>query len=234
MTRIAILPLALLTFGCSNAVRVPSVAEAPMSLRPGHVIPMTFNSIDDSENPYVAQSADARSVGDWVTTEFATNGKPVTVQQRVLSRDGATSVVEVAIKEATRTQTFRVRSETTRAGEQVLDVTRLEKGVEHASTVAVYEAAMQKTVPTVERNDGMVDVEPITLEIGGKPVAAVRTTYKVMAAGKPATMSVIHSDAFVWGDLGGDIITEAGKTLYTTRVVDTGSAPKVSVASERY
>jgi hypothetical protein len=51
--------------------------------------------------------------------------------------------------------------------------------------------------------------------------------------GKPATMSVIHSDTFAWGDLGGDIITEAGKKLYTTRIVDTGSAPR-AVASERY
>jgi hypothetical protein len=194
---------------------------------------MTFDSIDDTENPYVSQLADPRGVGDWATTELTNNGKPVTIQQRVLSREGPQSVVEVAIKDGARTQTFRIRSQTSNAGEQVLEVTRVEAGVEHAATMAAYDAAMQKTVPAVERNDGMVDVEPVTVDIGSRKVEAVRTTYKVVIAGKPAMMSVIHSDTFAWGDLGGDIVTPAGKTLYTTRVVDTGSTPK-AVASERY
>jgi len=105
-------------------------------------------------------------------------------------------------------------------------VTKVEKGVEHASTMAAYEAALQKTVPNVERNDGTVDVEPVTLDVAGKKIDAVRTTYKVVAAGKPATMSVVHSDAFAWGDLGGDIVTDTGKTLYSTKVVDMGTATR--------
>lgn len=236
MKRIALtLPLSLLVFGCSTVHHVPAMAESPLALRGQHTIPMTFDTIDDQENPYIAQSTDPRSVGDWVTTEFAVNGKPITVRQRVLSRDGATSVIEVAIidgaaaggtsstrKDGARTQTFRLRSETTRAGEQVLDVTKIEGGIEHATTAAAYEAALQKTVPSVERNDGMLDSEPVTIDIGGRKVEAVRTTYKVVALGKPATMSVIHSDGFAWGDLGGDIVTETGKKLYSTRVVESG------------
>jgi hypothetical protein len=194
---------------------------------------MTFDSIDDEANPYVTQPSDPRSVGDWITTELTNGGKPVTVQQRVLSRDGAMTVVEVAIKDGAKAQTFRLRSEATLAGDQVLDVTTVIGGVEHASTIAAYEGAMQRTVPNVERNDGMLDTEPVAIDVGGRKVEAVRTTFKVVVNGKPATMSVIHSDTFAWGDLGGDIITEAGKKLYTTRIVDTGSAPR-AVASERY
>jgi hypothetical protein len=119
-----------------------------------------------------------------------------------------------------------------RGGEQLLDVTRVENGIEHASTMAAYDAAMQKTVPSVERNDGMLDSEPVSIDVGGRKIEAQKTTYKVIVAGKPATMSVIHADSFAWGDLGGDIITNTGKTLYTTRVVDTGSTAK-AVATER-
>ena len=192
---------------------------------------MTFDSIDDQENPYVAQSTDTRSVGDWVTTEFAkADGKPMTVQQRVLSRDGAASVVEVVIKDGKTAQTFRMRTQTTRAGEQVLDVTKVEGGTEHASTLAQYEAAMQKTVPTVDRNDGMLDTEPVTVDLGTRKIEAVRTTYKVIVAGKPATMSVIHNDGFAWGDLGGEIVTESGKKVYSTRVVESGTTSEASAS----
>ncbi len=117
-----------------------------------------------------------------------------------------------------------MRTQTTAAGEQVLDVTKVEGGIEHATTMATYEAALQKTVPSVDRNDGMIDVEPVTIDLGSRKIEAVRTTYKVVAGGKPATMSVIHSDAFAWGDLGGDIVTESGKKLYSTRVVEAGDA----------
>jgi hypothetical protein len=229
---LASLPIACLAIGCSSAQPIPHAAEAPIGLRAAHVDPIAFDSINDEENPYVSQPSDPRSVGDWVTTELTNGGRPVTVQQRVLSRDGAMSVVEVAIKDGPRTHTFRLRSEATRAGDQVLDVTRVESGVEHASTLAAYEAVMQKTVPNVERNDGMMDTEPVAIDVGARKIAAVRTTYKVVVNGKPATMSVIHSDTFAWGDLGGDIVTEAGKTLYSTRIVDTGSAPR-AVASEK-
>ena len=225
MERIALaLALPLMMFGCAAHHATP-VAEAPLAFHATHVVPMTFDSIDD-ENPYIARSNDARGVGDWIATSFVTNGKPITVRQRVLSRDGAMSVTEVAITDGAKTQTFRLCSETTRAGEHPLDVTKVENGIEHATTMAAYEAALQKTVPNVERNDGTIDVEPVTLDVAGRKIEAVRTTYKVVASGKAATMSVVHSDAFAWGDLGGDIVTDTGKTLYSTKVVDMGGATR--------
>ncbi len=231
MKRIALLPLSLLVFGCSAHRMAPAIAEAPLAS--AKIFPMTIDTVADEANPYLAEATDTRSVGDWVTTEFAANGKPITVQQRVIARDGAMSVVEVAVKDGAKTQTFRLRVQTTAAGEQPLDVTKVEGGIEHATTMATYEAALQKTVPTVDRNDGMLDVEPVTIDVGTRKIEAVRTTYKVFVGGKPATMSVIHSDAFAWGDLGGEIVTESGKKLYSTRVVEAGDAG-TEVAASRY
>jgi hypothetical protein len=234
MKKMALAPIILVVSAASaiacSAHRDGAVAQTALKLKSDHVIPMNFDGIDDEENPYTTESADSRSVGDWITTEFASNGKPITVQQRVLSRDGAASVVEVAIKDGKKTQTFRIRTSTTRAGEQVTDVTKVDGSpdhmVEHATTMAIYEAALQKTVPNVDRNDGVVDVEPVTMDLGSQKIEAVRTTYKVVVAGKPATMSIVHSDAFAWGDIAGDIVSDSGpnrgKTLYSTRVVESG------------
>ena len=230
MKRIALLPLSMFAFVGCTAAHHPTVAQSPIGSM--HVIPMTITDDLDDDNPYVAKgSPDARKVGDFVTTQFAQGTKaPITTQQKVLARDGTTSVVEVAIKDGKRTQTFRLRTAAGTAGEQVLDVTRVENGIEHASSVAAYEAAMQKTVPNVERNDGVLDTEPVTVEVGGRKVEAMRTTYKVSYAGKAATMSVIHADAFAWGDLGGDIVATDGKVLYSTHIVDAGSETKKAVA----
>ncbi len=215
-------PFLALVFGGCAAAQHTTVARTTSM----HVIPMRIDTDDlDDNNPYIAKgSQDARKVGDWVTTHFAAGTKTsVTTQQRVLARDGGASVVEVLIKDGARSQTFRLRTAAGAAGEQVLDVTRVESGIEHASSLAAYEAAMQKTVPNVERNDGVIDSEPATIEVAGRKIEAVRTTYKVMYNGKPATMSVLHSDAFAWGDLGGDIVSMEGKVLYSTHITDTGN-----------
>ena len=229
MKRIALLPSLVLLAACS-AHHAPAIAEAPIALH-AKVVPMTFDSIDDQDNPYVAQSTDTRNVGDWVTTELTNAaGKPTTIAQRVLSRDGAASVIEVQIKDGKTAQIFRMRTQTTRAGEQVLDVTKVDGGIEHATTLATYEAAMQKTVPTVDRNDGMLDHEPVTVDLGTRKIEAVRTTYKVIVGGKAATMSVIHNDGFAWGDLGGEIVNESGKKLYGAKVVEAGSTTEASAS----
>ena len=45
-----------------------------------------------------------------------------------------------------------------------------------------------------------------------------------MRVGKhEATMSTVESEAFPWGDVGGDITTADGQLLYRVEVVDAGS-----------
>jgi stearoyl-CoA desaturase (Delta-9 desaturase) len=119
--------------------------------------------------------------------------------------------------------TYRVRVEETAAGEQTTDVTKVIAGAEHAFGVPAYEALLQKTVPQVDRNDGMIDAEPVVVEMANKQMAATRTEYKVMINGKPATMSVFENKAL--GDMGGEIATADGKLIYRARIVEMGSAP---------
>lgn len=200
------------------------VAQTPItSAKPVHVVSVM---IDDGlyDDPVVA-IASPRVVGDYLVREITTAGKktPLVMSERVLSKDGATAVLEVSFKEGKQADTYRVRVEETAAGEQTTDVTKLVAGAEHAFGVAAYEALLQKTVPAVDRNDGVLDAEPVIVEMAGKQVAAMRTEYKVMIAGKPATMSVLDNKTL--GDMGGEIATADGKIVYRARIVEMTSAP---------
>ena len=165
----------------------------------------------------------ARIAGDYLVREITTANKTLVMTERVLSKDGAVAVLEVSFKVGNKADTYRVRVEETAAGEQTTDVTKVVAGAEHAFGVPAYEALLQKTVPAVQSNDGMLDAEPVVVDVAGKQVAATHTEYKVMIGGKPATMSVIENKAF--GDMGGEIATADGKVVYRARILEIGSAP---------
>jgi len=57
-----------------------------------------------------------------------------------------------------------------------------------------------------------------------------KTTYRVKIGKAAATMETLSSETFAWGDVGGQIQTDAGATFYRAKLVDMGSAPG-SVAS---
>lgn len=232
----AILPLGLLAVvfatGCASSHSPAAIAQAPVRTAAAQV-PMVFESIDDDAYgpaaTAAATAAPGRNPGDFVVTEIASAGRktPLVLTQRVLARDGGSITVEVSLADGKKTDTFRVHFD----GDQIAEVTKVLAGVEHASTAAAYESLMAKTVPAVDRNDGVVDSEPVSVSVAGKTVAATRTSYKVSLAGKEATMTVTQSDRFAWGDVEGEISDNAGKMVYRARVLETSaSGEKGSVA----
>ena len=230
----AILPLGLLAVvfatGCASSRSPAAVAQAPVRTAAAQV-PMVFDSIDDDAYApaATAPTAPGRNPGDFVVTEIASAGRktPLVLTQRVLTRDGGSMTVEVSLADGKKTDTFRVHFD----GEQIAEVTKVLAGVEHASTAAAYEALMAKTVPAVDRNDGVVDSEPVSVSVAGKSVAATRTSYKVSMGGKEATMTVTQSDRFAWGDVEGEIADKTGKMIYRARVLETSAGgEKGSVA----
>jgi hypothetical protein len=233
-TGLLVLSLFAAATGCASSAKPSTVAQAPLRPTSTALVPMAFDSIDDDAygpaDTSLAKTAPGKNPGDFVVTEIAQAGKktPLVLTQRVISRDGNTMFVEYELKDGTKAETFRVRTE----GEQIAEVTKVVGGVEHASTVAAYDAMMAKTIPNVTRNDGAIDSEPAEVSFGGKTATATRTSYKVAAAGKPATMTITQSDKFAWGDLEGEITDATGKTIYRARVVEsgTGGGEKTSVA----
>ncbi len=216
--------LSILGVACGGAVQPAQIAQTPItSAKASHLVPVVIDTdAYDAPEPAVAL-ASTRAAGDYLVREITTANKTLVMTERVLSKDGAVAVLEISFKDGNKADTYRVRVEETAAGEQATDVTKVLGGVEHAFGVQAYEALLQKTVPAVQSNDGMIDAEPIVVEVGGKQVAATRTEYKVMIGGKPATMSVIENKAF--GDMGGEIATADGKILYRARITEIGTAP---------
>ncbi len=209
--------------GCASARRPAAVAQAPLA---SHILAPAFDSVAEAaaSRDVAAASAvpaDTRKVGDWVVTEVATRGrkKPLVLNQKVIARDGDATVVEVSLQDGARTETFRVRTE----GDEITDVTRVKDGVEHASTPAAYEAMLQRTIPAVDQNDGLIDSEPVDVDFGGSTVKATRTSFHVHVGGKEAVMTLTQRDGFAWGDIAGEVTAKGGKMLYRARVVEAGS-----------
>lgn len=214
--------LSILGVACGGATQHAQIAQTPItSAKASHVVPVMIDT-DAYDTPAVRLTS-ARVAGDYLVREITTANKTLVLTERVLSKDGAVAVLEVSFKEGNKADTYRVRVEETAAGEQTTDVTKVVAGAEHAFGVPAYEALLQKTVPAVQSNDGMLDAEPIVVDVRGKSFAATRTEYKVMIGGKPATMSVIENKAL--GDMGGQIATADGKVLYRARIIEIGTAP---------
>lgn len=164
-----------------------------------------------------ASASLGKNPGDFVVTEISLGAqKNMTLTQKALG-DGS---FEYSLKDGAKVETYRVRMH----GDEVISAVKVEGGVERPSTVAAYDAMMQRTVPTVDRNDGEIDSRPVVVEWAGKTADATLTRYKVSVGGKDATMSVTRCDRFAFGDVSGEITGAGGKLVYRARVVDAGTA----------
>ncbi len=174
--------------------------------------------------------------GDYVVYRFSGTFRkaaaPLVLTQRVLGRDGGVVSLEVTLEDGAKQETLRIRKDATPgSAEEVLDVTRIEAGIAHAASVDAYEALMAKTVVSADQNDGQIGAEETTVQLGSKTLRCKKTSYRVRVGKHEATMRTFESDAFPWGDVGGDITTEGGLVLYRAEVTDAGSARDRSASS---
>lgn len=186
--------------------------------------------VDDAKMPML------QAPGDFVVLRFSGSYRraPVTLTQRVLSRDGTVALIEMTITENKKSQTIRTRIDRPALGpEQVLDVVRVENGKEHPATIGTYDAFMQKTMPDVDMNEETLGTEAVTMNMGGKEMAGKVTRYKIKMGGKDATMSIFHADGFQWGDVAGEIKTADGKMIYKAEVTELGNANAANASASR-
>ncbi len=186
--------------------------------------------VDDAKMPVLS------TPGDFVTLKFSGSFRknPITLTQRVLSRDGTVALVEMTLTEGKKSQTIRARIDRPAVGQEtVLDVVKVENGKEHAANIAVYDAFMQKTMPDVDMNEETLGTEEATMMMGGKEMTGKVTRYKVKMGARDAVMSIFHADGFAWGDVAGEITGMDGKTIYKAEVTDLGSTNTASASASR-
>jgi hypothetical protein len=234
MTRILLTLAAasVFTLGCGKAAlqqeagppavvleALAKAAEAPLGG------PAKADVAADPEALSAAPSAQARMPGDYVVYRFsgAFRKTPLTLTQKVVGRDGARVTVDLTLKDGDASETLRVTfDEASPSRHEVVSVARIEGGAEKPATVEAYEKLMTRTTLIADQNEALVGTEDVTVDVGGAQVAAKRTTYKVRVGKQSATLSTLESAAFVWGDVGGEIVGARGKVLYKAEVVEAG------------
>lgn len=186
-----------------------------------------------SSRPVAAPEAPARELGlragDYVVYRFSGSFRkgaaaPLVLTQRVLGRDGGVISLEIVLEDGAKQETLRIRKDATPgSAEEVFDVTRIEAGIARSASVDAYAALMAKTVLAADQNEAELGAEETSVQLGGKTLRCKKTSYRVRVGKHEATMSTVESEAFPWGDVGGDITTADGQLLYRVEVVDAGS-----------
>jgi hypothetical protein len=229
-TLLAVFSLSALALGCAKE---PTTAK-------GGIVQIAKNArFKDAPDVLVVEDAKMpvlSAPGDFVTLKFSGSFRktPITLSQRVLSRDGTVALVEMTLTEGKKSQTIRARIDRPALGqEQVLDVVKVENGKEHAANIGAYDAFMQKTMPDVDMNEETLGTQEATVTMGGKEMSGKVTRYKVKIGARDAVMSIFHADGFAWGDIAGEITGMDGKTIYKAEVTDLGGANTASASASR-
>lgn len=229
MNRILLALAALsLVAGCGRAAMELDPQTAATEPAPRIKVPLASEDPTDGLETAAATDTDAtpaRATGDFVVYKFTGSfrNKPLTLTERVVAKKGDTILIDFLAEEGATKQELLVKmSDAAGKKNEVIAVSKIEGGKVLPSNTAAFEALMQKTMLAADQNEAVVANEDVTLDVAGKSLPCHKTTFRVKVGKKAATMHTIESQSFAWGDVGGDITTEKGKTLYKAEVVEIG------------
>jgi len=244
MTR-TIAPLfVLFALGCGGTVNTNTLAKAPTIPAIAREALAGKRTTKEAATTAVKTSGlSDRSVGDFVVFRFTGSFRKgtITLTERVVAREGAVIVIDYTMVETTpskkgaitKEETLRVKIDTTIGSRgEVFGVQKIDKGVTTPAEVADWEAMMAKTVLVADANEETYGTEEVDMKVGQKSVTADRTVYKVLIGNKTATMSITASDAFAWGDIAGEIVTDDGTVLYRAELLESGHVLPPFVATD--
>ena len=165
-----------------------------------------------------------RTPGDFIVYRFSGSFRktPLTLSERVIAKKGTLLTIDLSADDDGKKTELRLTVDEAGGKNEVLRVSRLSGGVEKSATLDSYERLMATTVLAADENEALLGKEEITLDLGGSPLPCRKTSFRVRVGKKHATMHTIESDGFAWGDVGGEITTTAGKTLYRAEILELG------------
>jgi hypothetical protein len=223
-------------------VTASRVARTPMPYRPtkkGVWKPLPAMALSPRTLPADAflateRKASVRKLGDFHVYQYggAFSTAPVTLTEQVIAaeEDGKILVVDFVFEEGPRMTAFRVRM--TPEG-QAMSVLRIGAAGEAPGTIAEYEALVKKTELVPDTNDEVLAREKTACLVGEEQVECEVTTYRVTLGKKQAKLTITRSDALPGRDIGGDVVSEDGKVLYSARLVERGNEAPVVDALAR-
>lgn len=171
-----------------------------------------------------APETHGRAPGDFIVYRFSGSFRkaPLTLSERVIAKKGSLLTIDLSADDDGKKTELRLTVDDAGGKNEVVRVARLVGGVEKAATIESYEKLMATTVLAADENEALLGKEEITLDLGGAPLPCRKTSYRVRVGKKQATLRTLESEGFAWGDVGGEITSSAGKTLYRAEILELG------------
>lgn len=220
--------ISLSVFGCAANVGSHKSTLETASLADTHATTeATEGAAKTDDAPRADGSVDGRKVGDYVVFSFEGSfyKTPLTLTERVVERDAASITIELSLAEkGKKPEVLRVKTGATAANHgEVLSVAKAaEGGAFTAMKTSDYDTFIAKTVASADENEAILDSSEEVVTVHDSKIPVTKTRYRVKIGKQAATMSTLASDRFSWGDLGGEIKTDAGALVYRASLVDMG------------
>lgn len=180
-----------------------------------------------------ATAADvSRRVGDYHVYQYTGSfaKQPLTLTEQVVGKEGEALLVDFVLEEGQKMTALRVRM---REDGEVLSVRRITDDGDVVATLADYDAMMKRTELLPDTNDQVLGTDHTSCLVGDEQVDCDMTTYKVTLGGKQAKLMITKSSRVPGRDIGGDIVAEDGKVLYSARLIERGNEPPVAESLAR-
>jgi len=173
-----------------------------------------------------------RRVGDYHVYQYTGSfaKEPLTLTEQVVGKEGETFVVDFVLEEGESMTALRVRMQ---GDGEVLSVRRVTDDGDVPATLADYDAMMKRTELLPDTNDQVLGTDHTTCLVGDEQIDCDMTTYQVTLGGKQAKLMITKSARVPGRDIGGDIVAEDGKVLYSARLVERGNEPPVTESLAR-
>lgn len=183
------------------------------------------SGLDDEDEASPAKPS--RQIGDYHVYQYSGSfsKQPMTLTEQVVGKDGDAMLVDFVLEEGQKMTALRVRM---RDDGEVLAVRRVTDDGDVPASRAEYEAMMSKTSFAPDSNDQTVGTEHTSCLVGDEQVDCDLTTYMVTIGGKQAKLTITKSARLPGRDLGGDVVADNGKVLYSVRLVERGNEPPVA------
>jgi hypothetical protein len=214
----------LLLVACASSQRA---AETPAAIAPP--------AAEHASAPAAAKAAalattipalPLRAPGDYVVYRFSGKLKkhPITLTERIVAIDDDEVVTDYTMEEGLSKRTMRVHAVGDGVEQKIVSAALMDGTIEGPVSTATFDAFLARTIVSPESNTGVEGTEKVTLSVGGHPMDCTKTTYKVTLDKAAATMNVLESAEFAWGDVGGEITAKDGSLLYKAELVGMGTA----------
>jgi len=227
LAALAMTPLFVVACGSARTLSEPAASALPQPAGPKET-PAAMTSAP-------MEASALRTPGDYVVFRFSgeRDKHPLLLTERLVAQQDDLTVIDYTVDDGTTRKTMRARMVGPGTEQRVASAALMDGDLEGPVPAAAVDAFLAKTLPAIDANGGAERSERTSLRLGARTLDCTRTTYKVKVGKRDATMSVVASDAFAWGDVGGEIRSMDGTLIYKAELVAEGNTQVGTVVAQK-